>query len=261
MPARRIRIDLAYDGTDFEGFQLQPRGRTVQGTVEAVLERLAGGRLVRLRAASRTDSGVHARKQVVDARIDTSLDDAALEHGLDALLPCDVRATRVATVPDTFHSMHHALAKTYRYVLDLSRHGDPLSARYAVRHRGPFDVQPVERGLRLLVGRRDFSGFADSRCRVRERVRRLDRAEWVPDGDARGFFVFRADGFLTYMVRNMVGTLLEIARGKRPVESIAEILETRDRRLAAATAPARGLCLWDVEYPSEGPVDVPPVRH
>jgi tRNA pseudouridine38-40 synthase len=83
----------------------------------------------------------------------------------------------------------------------------------------------------------------------------------VPDGDARGFFVFRADGFLTYMVRNMVGTLLEIARGKRPVESIAEILETRDRRLAAATAPARGLCLWDVEYPSEGPVDVPPVRH
>ena len=261
MLSRRIRIDLAYDGTEFEGFQLQPRGRTVQGEVEAVLERLAGGRPVRLRAASRTDSGVHARKQVVDGRIETGLDDAALEHGLGALLPRDVRAARVATVDDAFHSMHHAIAKTYRFRLDLSRHGDPLIARYAVHHRGPFDRERVERGLRLLVGRRDFSGFADSRCRVLERVRRLDRAEWVPFEDAGGCFVFRADGFLTYMVRNMVGTLLEIARGKRAPETIPEILETRDRRLAAATAPARGLCLWDVEYPSDVPVDAPGVRH
>jgi len=259
--SRRIRIDLAYDGTDFEGFQLQPRGRTVQGVVEAVLERLAGGRPVRLRAASRTDSGVHARKQVVDGRIETSLDDHALERGLEALLPRDVSAVRVATVPDSFHSMHHAIAKTYRFRMDLSRHGDPLIARYAVHHRGRFDPELVERGLRLLVGRRDFTGFADSRCRVRERVRCLDRAEWAPLEDAGGCFVFRADGFLTYMVRNMVGTLLEIGRGKRAVEAIAEILETRDRRLAAATAPARGLCLWDVEYASDGPVDAPTVRH
>ena len=252
MSSRRIRVDLAYDGTDFEGFQLQARGRTVQGTVEEVLTRLASGRLVRLRAASRTDSGVHARRQVVDGLIDTRLDDRGLERALTGLLPPDVRATRVSTVPETFHSMHQAVAKTYRFQVDLSRHGDPLIARYAVHHAGRFERARVEHGLALLSGRRDFTGFADSRCRVLERVRDLSRAEWLPVDEARGFFVFRADGFLTYMVRNMVGTLFEVARGAMPVEAIPEILETRDRRLGAATAPARGLCLWDVEYPSDG---------
>jgi tRNA pseudouridine38-40 synthase len=262
MARRRIRIDLAYDGTDFEGWQLQTRGRTVQGTVEAALTRLAGDRPVRLRAASRTDSGVHARQQVADGLIDTRLDDAGLERALRALLPPDVRATRVATVPPGFHSMRDALLKTYRYRVDLSPHGDPLIARYALHHPFPFERGRVERGLAMLLGRRDWSGFADSRCRIRDRVRRLSRAEWCVEADDRGCFVFSADGFLTYMVRNLVGTLLEVARGTMEPDVIPRILRSGDRRLAAATAPARGLCLWEIVYATAGDtVDALPVRH
>jgi len=262
MTRRRIRIDLAYDGTDFEGWQLQARGRTVQGTVEAALTRLAGERPVRLRAASRTDSGVHARQQVADGLIATRLDDAALARALHALLPPDVSATRVATVASGFHSMRDALHKTYGFLVDLSPHGDPLIARYAVRHPYPFDLDRVRRGLEMLPGRRDWSGFADSRCRIRDRVREVRRAEWRSEPDDRGWFVFTADGFLTYMVRNMVGTLLEIASGRMQPERIARILESRDRRWAAATAPARGLCLWEIVYPEAAEaVDALPLRH
>lgn len=265
MPLRRIRIDLAYDGTDFAGWQWQARERTVQATVEQVLGRLAGDRPVRLRAASRTDSGVHARQQVTDGLIDTRLDDRGLARALVALLPPDVRPTRVETVPPEFHSMRDALRKTYRFRIDLSPHGDPLIARYAVHHRGRFDRERVARALEQLPGRRDWSGFVDSRCRVRQRVRRLGEAVWLDESSDRGCFVFTADGFLTYMVRNMVGTLLEIARGTMAVEAIPRILETGDRRLAAATAPAHGLCLWQVDYPEASAagtaVERPPVRH
>ena len=259
---RRIRIDLAYDGTDFAGWQWQARERTVQATVEEVLARLAGDRPVRLRAASRTDSGVHARQQVADGLIDTRLDDPGIARALAALLPPDVRPTSVETVPAEFNSMRDALRKTYRYRVDLSRHGDPLLARYAVHHPGRFDRERVARALELLPGRRDWSGFVDSRCRVSQRVRLLGEAAWLDEPAQGGWFVFSADGFLTYMVRNMVGTLLEIARGKMPVEAIPRILETGDRRLAAATAPARGLCLWQIDYPQPGgAVERPPVRH
>ena len=262
MPARRIRIDLAYDGTDFAGWQWQARGRTVQATVEAVLTRLAGDRPVRLRAASRTDSGVHARQQVTDGWIDTRLDDRGLMRALVALLPRDVRPTRVETVPHEFHSMRDALRKTYRFRVDLSPHGDPLIARYAVHHPHRFDRERVAGALELLVGRRDWSGFVDSRCRVSQRVRDLSQAAWLAERDDRGCFVFTADGFLTYMVRNIIGTLLEIASARMPLGVIPRILETRDRRLAAATAPARGLCLWEIVYPAAGPaVERPTVRH
>lgn len=249
MTRRRIRIDLAYDGTDFAGWQWQERQRTVQGTVEASLRRLAGDLPVRLRAAGRTDSGVHARQQVADCQIECRLDDAGLAHALGKMLPEDVRPLRVRTVPPDFDSMRHALRKTYRYRLDRTAHGNPLLARYAVHYPHGFDEERVRQALALLVGRHDWSGFADSRCRIDNRVRDLSEATYTAgDEDAAGWFSFTADGFLTYMVRNMVGTLLEIAGGRMEVETIERILESGDRRLGAATAPAKGLCLWRVVY-------------
>ena len=246
MIARRVRIDLAYDGTDFAGWQLQPRVRTVQGTVEQAWARLAGDNPVRLRAAGRTDAGVHARLQVCDARIASRLDDAELARVLSRLLPADVRPLRVVTVAENFHSQRAALRKTYRYRIDLSPYGDPLAARFAAHHPHAFDEQRVGEALRLLPGRRDWSGFTDSRCRVRDRVRVLSQAEFVAAPPHGAWFEFSADGFLTYMVRNLVGTLLEVARGRVAPERIRVILESRDRRLACAAAPARGLCLWQV---------------
>ena len=259
---RRIRIDVAYDGTEFAGFQLQPTFRTVQGTLEAALGQLAGGERVRVHAASRTDAGAHARRQVADCALRSRLDDPGIERALARLLPRDVRPLEVRTVPARFHAQYDAVSKTYRYRLDRSRHGDPLVARYAFHVPGPLDVDRIGEALALLPGRRDWSGFADSRCRVRDRVRNVFEATYAPVSSVDGVFTFRADGFLTHMVRNIVGTLVEIGRGRSEPSSVRRILERRDRTLAAAAAPARGLTLWHVAYPDEpAAVDRPVDRY
>lgn len=248
MKPRRIRIEHAYDGSDFHGWQWQVGRRTVQGVLEQVLTRLAGGGAVRLRAAGRTDAGVHAAGQVADGVIRSRLDDRQLARALAKMLPRDLRPRSVRTVDDGFNAMKHATRKTYVYRVDRSPYGDPLTARFALHHPHPFDEARVREGLARLTGRRDFSGFADSRCVVEDRVRTLTVARLEQDGPRAGFR-FTADGFLTYMVRNMVGTLLALGAGRIPPEQIDRILDSGDRRLAAATAPARGLCLEHVVYP------------
>jgi len=252
MSERRVRIDLTYDGTDFCGWQWQQHQRTAQGTVEQVLTRLAGDVPVRLRAASRTDSGVHARQQVADCLIDSRLDDDGLAHALGKMLPADVRPTGVRTVAGTFNSMHDAVRKSYRYRLDRSSHGDPLLARFAVHHPHALGVGLVREGARRLVGKHDWSGFADSRCTIENRVRHMSVADYEETTEG-GRFVFTADGFLTYMVRNLVGTLLEVGAGRMDPAVIDRILASGDRRLAGATAPAKGLCLWQIAYSDDGP--------
>lgn len=247
-PPRRARIDLAYDGTDFAGWQIQPRARTVQGVLEAALTTIQGGTPARVRGAGRTDSGAHARGQVADVEIATLLDDARLLRALDSMLPGDVRPVALHTVPSAFHSQHDAISKTYRYVLDRSPHGDPFLARYALHHPHAMDLDAVADALRRLPGRRNWSGFVGAACPCEDRVRHLTEASCRELSKDLLAFTFAADGFLTHMVRNLVGTLLDIARGHVPPERIDEILASRDRTLAGPTAPAHGLCLERVEY-------------
>jgi tRNA pseudouridine38-40 synthase len=247
-----VRIDLAYDGTAYRGWQVQPEARTVQGTLEEALARLSGGATVKTRGAGRTDAGVHARGQVADALVDTRLDDRALARGLAALLPADVRPVSVATVADGFHARLSAVAKTYRYVLDRSPWGDPFLGRFALHHPYPMDLDAAREGLSHLPGTRDWTGFAAAACEVEDRVRTLTAAR-LEVGDRTAAFVFRADGFLTFMVRNLVGTLLEIARGAAAPGLVRDVLESRDRTLAGPTAPPKGLCLESVEYGPTGP--------
>ena len=250
-PPRRFRIDLAYDGSAFCGWQLQPRGRTVQGVLEQALTRLQGGSPVRVRGAGRTDSGVHARQQVADALLATSLDEPELEHALRSMLPEDLRPSRVRLVADSFDSRRDARSKTYRYRLDRSRPGNPFLARYALHHPGNLDPGAMREALERLPGKRDWSGFAGSACEVRDRVRELSEAAYEEGGEAEGWFSFTADGFLTHMVRNLVGTLLEVGRGRFEPRRIDRILAERDRSLAGPTAAARGLVLWRVVYPGD----------
>jgi len=255
---RRVRIDLAYDGTDFAGWQFQPRQRTVQGVLESELTRLAGGEPVHARGAGRTDAGVHARGQVADVEFTQRLDDARLAHALRSVLPPDLRPLRVRTVPADFHAQRDALRKTYAYRLDLSLAGDPFRDRYALHHPRQLDLRAVREGLRMLPGKRDWSGFTGSACTIDDRVRTVTAAELVGPRDETACFRFEGDGFLTHMVRNLVGTLLEIGRGRMPVERIGEILESRDRGRAGPTAPAHGLCLIGIVYP--GDAGAPPCR-
>lgn len=254
-PGRRIRVALAYDGTGYHGWQVQPGLATIQGVVENALGRVLGGVPVRVRGAGRTDAGVHARMQVADARIDSHLDDAAIERALAAVLPADVRPWSVRTAPTEFDARRSALSKTYVYRIERSRHGDPFEARFALHHPFPLDLAAMHDALARLPGRRDWSGFASAACEVEDRVRHLMEARWVEDGSSRAAFVFRADGFLTHMVRALVGTVLEVARGRFRPDRIDAVLATGDRSLAGATAPPHGLCLHRVEYGGDDGTD------
>jgi tRNA pseudouridine38-40 synthase len=245
---RRVRIDLAYDGTAYAGWQIQPRVKTVQGIVEEALCRLHGGHAVRLRGAGRTDSGAHARGQVADALVATRSDDAGLTRALAHMLPGDVRPRRVLTVAEAFHAQHDAKSKTYRYLVDTSPHGDPWRRRYALAFPFALDEEAVDAALALLPGTRDWSGFTGAACTVGDRVRTIAEASRSTLRPGLLAFVFTADGFLTHMVRNLVGTLLSVGRGTIGPERVTEVLGTGDRRRAGPTAPANGLCLERVVY-------------
>jgi tRNA pseudouridine38-40 synthase len=248
---RRVRLDLAYDGTDFAGWQLQPGRRTIQAAVEEALCRIQGGVPARLRAAGRTDAGVHARRQVADGEVTTRLDDAGLLRALAALLPADVRPLAVRTVPGGFHSRRDAQSKTYAYVLDRAAQGDPFVSRFALHHPHFVDRAAIEEALRRLPGRRDFAGFAGADRATGSTVRDLLAARYQELEGELAVLSFTAGGFLNHMVRNLVGTLLEVARGRFAPGRIDEILASRDRRLAGPTAPARGLHLDRVTYAGE----------
>lgn len=247
-PARRIRVDLAYDGTDFAGWQVQPGERTVQGVLAATLARIQGEGAVTVRGAGRTDAGVHAAGQVADALIATRMGDDALLRALASLLPPDARPLALRTVPEGFHSRFDARAKRYVYRLDRTAHGDPFRARFALHHPHPIDRAALDAALVALHGRHDWSSFAGAACDVADRERTVSLASYREPEPGTGEFTFAADGFLNHMVRNLVGTLLEVARGKIAPERIAAILAARDRTLAGPTALARGLCLVHVDY-------------
>jgi tRNA pseudouridine38-40 synthase len=260
---RRIRIDLAYDGTDFAGWQIQPSQRTVQGTLEEALSRIEGDRAVRVRGAGRTDAGVHARQQVADVLVSTADDDEAVLRALRSILPGDVRPIALRTTRPDFHARHDAKSKTYRYLLDRSPARDPFLVRFASHHPYELDRPAMDEALARLPGRRDFAGFAGAASEVENTVRLLLEASYA-ESEGVGVFTFSADGFLNYMVRNLVGTILEIARGRVAPGRIDEVLASGDRNLAGPTAPARGLCLMRVDYrddadlPSMGSSDTLP---
>jgi len=244
---RRLRLLLAYDGTDFAGWQIQPELRTVQGVLAAALTRLNGDRPVSVRGAGRTDAGVHALGQVADCGFAGELPDAGVAHALSRMLPDDLRVLAVATVADGFHAGRHAQAKVYVYRVDRSPHGDPFLRRFAARHPGPLDQEAMERALACIPGRRDWSGFTAASCTVEDKVRTVFTARYAEE-EALGRFTFVGEGFLTHMVRNLVGTLLDVGRGRFTPERITEVLESGDRSLAGPTAPAAGLFLERVVY-------------
>ena len=254
--SRRLRLDLAYDGTDFAGWQVQPERTTIQSVLEDALTRLNGDRRVSVRGAGRTDAGVHARAQVCDFNfeLESSVDDVA--HALHRMLPPSIRPVAVTIAPDGFHARRSARAKHYRYRLDRSLYGNPLHVRYALHQPQPMDLDAMRDALARLPGRRDWSAFTGGACEVDDRVRHMKVADYSERGGSARFD-FEGDGFLTHMVRNLVGTLLQVARGARPPGDIDEILVSRDRRLAGPTAPPHGLHLWRVCYDDDEPVTMP----
>ena len=247
-----FKLVVAYDGTDFRGWQRQPAGRTVQGALEDALFRVTQKRVAVL-GAGRTDAGVHAAGQAASFRASLKLPDADLFRALNAVLPGDVRVLSLAPAAPDFHARRSAVSKTYEYRIVTSRLISPFDFRFALHVPARLNVAAMRRAAALFVREADFSAFTSNR--EYDPVRRVTRSELRRRGDAL-VYAIAANGFLRYMVRTIVGTLLEVGRGKLPPEAVETIFAVRDRGLAGPTAPAKGLCLVRVEY---GAADRPPL--
>jgi tRNA pseudouridine38-40 synthase len=244
------RITLAYDGTDFLGWQRQKlgAGRTVQGELEAALGRLAGGAAVAVAGAGRTDAGVHALGQVASFDLPRGVAPVELQRALNGLLPEDVRVLDAALAPEGFHARRSAVSKLYRYVLDCGGVVLPQRRRYAGFVPWPLDRERVAAAAALYVGRHDFASLASSGSSVATTTRTVTRSEASFDGETLVYEV-EADGFLRKMVRSMVGGLVAAGRGAVAVEALARALDARDRRAWPPPAAACGLTLVRVSYP------------
>jgi tRNA pseudouridine38-40 synthase len=245
---RRVKLAVAYDGTTYAGWQLQPNGTTVQAVMEGALGRILQ-EPVRLRAAGRTDAGVHAREQVVDFSDSGTRELETVVRGGNALLPDDIRILSAVEVPQRFDARRHATEKEYRYFLHLAPVASPFLSRYAWHLEGSVDLHAVEEGLAPLVGEHDFTSFRGTGCTARTAVRTIFRAR-VTRHEVPGLYSVDivGTGFLRHMVRNIVGTVVDAGKGRHPAERVGEILRARNRRNAGVNAPPHGLFLWRVAY-------------
>jgi tRNA pseudouridine38-40 synthase len=243
------RITLAYDGTDFAGWQAQdPQAtRTVQGTLEGALGRLAGGSRVVVAGAGRTDAGVHALGQVASFALEKPMPPAELQRALNALLPDDVRVLDAAPAPDGFHARKSAFSKLYRYELDTGPVQLPTRRRLAGHVRWRLDEAAVRSAAELFHGRHDFASLASAGGSVKTTVRTVLRSEARFSG-ATLLYEVEADGFLRRMVRSLVGGLVAAGRGALGVDDLRRALDACDRRAWPAPADARGLTLVRVAY-------------
>ena len=242
---RTFRLTLAYDGTDFHGWQVQPGVRTVQGIVEEALSSLPLEERSRLAGAGRTDAGVHARGQVASFTASTRLPVRAFVPRLNRVLPDDVRVLDAAEAEPGFHARHSARARRYRY--RLLHRDDVLWRRFAWCPPRPAPADALERAVRVLEGEHDFSSFRASGGPASAPVCRMTRAGWR-SWEAGLELEVIADHFLYHMVRNIVGTALAAARSSDPAAAMRRVLAAGDRRLAGITAPPRALSLEQVFY-------------
>jgi tRNA pseudouridine38-40 synthase len=250
------RLTLAYDGTDFAGFQAQARGRTVQDVLEGALARLADGGRVPIAAAGRTDAGVHALGQVVCFKLPREMEPERVLRALNGLLPGDVRVRAAALAAPQFHARRSATAKLYRYEIDTGPVQLPTRRRYAGHVHEALDQTRVHDAARLYRGRHDFASLASSGGTVKTTVRTVTRST-VSFSEGSFVYEVEADGFLRKMVRSLVGGLLAAGRGTMSVEGLRQALLARDRSLWPAPADARGLFLVRVTYPETPPAVLP----
>lgn len=245
---RKIKLLLSYDGTPYQGWQKQPGAPTVQGTVEAALTQIYN-EPIRIMGSGRTDTGVHAVGQVAHFTASKILSsEAKLVRGLNALLPDTIVAKAAWVAPEEFHSLHSCVRKTYIYKIWNQEVRSALWYNRAFWNPYPIDLDRLNRLSRVVVGTQDFKSFQSAGTPVKTTVRTVDLCEWTRKGHMLELRI-RGNGFLKQMVRNLVGTLLYLERHKSDLTDLYDIFEAHDRQAAKATAAAKGLYLYRVEYP------------
>jgi tRNA pseudouridine38-40 synthase len=243
---RNLKLTIAYDGTDFHGWQVQPQLRTIQGELETALQKLFNHD-VHVTGSGRTDAGVHAHAQVANVQTIRTMDTDAVLRGVNALLPIEIRVQAVEEVSEEFHARRSARSKTYEYHVWRHSIASPFKCRYVYPFRYPLDADAIDRGTAYFIGTHDFTSFCAAATEIEDRTRTIFEASWHRSEETWVFRI-RGNGFLQYMVRTITGTLLEIGQRRRQPEDVSEIFHGRDRRLAGPSLPAQGLHLIEVEY-------------
>ncbi|MEZ6050461.1 MAG: tRNA pseudouridine(38-40) synthase TruA [Planctomycetaceae bacterium] len=252
---RNIRLTIAYQGTNYAGWQVQPNQPSVQGTIEAALNTLTG-ESIRIHGAGRTDAGVHAIGQVAHFSTSASIPPDRFAAALNRELPSDVIIRESSEVPEGFHARYSAVRKQYRFLIDTNALTPPWLRDLVWRVPGPIDEQALCAGAQKLVGRHDFSAFESKSSPEEDSCRTIFEIDvtrqpitlgWQYDHQVLAIAI-TADGFLYNMVRSIVGTLVQVAQGRWTADDVTRILNSRDRSQAGATAPPQGLTLMWVDY-------------
>jgi tRNA pseudouridine38-40 synthase len=246
---RTLKLTVAYDGTEFVGWQRQAEGVSIQGLLESALAPIEGAS-VSVHGAGRTDAGVHALGQVATVSLNAAHDPGTIQRALNAVLPSSVRIVAAAEVASDFHARFSAVAKTYEYRIINAPFVSPFVVRYVWHVPTPLDLEPMREGSRFLIGTHDFAAFQATGAVVSSTTRTVHSIVWEPGESFKCPLIMRieGDGFLRHMVRNIVGTLVEVGAGRSAPTRVAEILESLDRHKAGPSAPAAGLFLVAVKY-------------
>jgi tRNA pseudouridine38-40 synthase len=246
--ARNILLELEYDGTDFHGWQIQPNLDTIQGQMTRVIERITRERVC-VNGSGRTDAGAHALGQVCSFKTESPLPAANFRKAINSLLPPSIRVNRLEDAPEEFHARFDAKLKHYRYRILNTKSCSPFDYRYVHHFPRRLDFERMSLAAETIVGEHDFSSFCDSDAEVESRLRRVSTSFFVFDTQ-RHLIEYNvcANGFLHHMVRNLVGTLLEVGKGKLKPEDFQTILNSKNRSTAGPTVPAKGLFLVSVRY-------------
>ncbi len=246
----RIILIVEYNGTNYHGSQLQVNAPTIQGEIEEALQKLTG-ESTRIKMASRTDAGVHARGQVVSFRTDTLLPLKSFIDGLNHYLPQDIAVKEAFKAKGSFDVRRRAVSREYRYFILNSPTRSPIRQGFSCRVIGSLDIEAMNRACQALIGRHDFASFVSSAetARQKQTVREVYKAEITQDGDII-IFDMVANSFLPHQVRNTIGSLIKVGQGKTTADEFYSMVEARTPGLAGPTATADGLCLMRVNYPS-----------
>jgi tRNA pseudouridine38-40 synthase len=245
----RIALILEYDGTRYHGSQLQANAPTIQGEIEKALHNLTGEK-TRVKAASRTDAGVHAKGQVISFKTKAALPLKTFVEGMNYYLPHDIAIKEAFRVDDSFDVRRSAVSREYKYYILNSPTRSPMRQNFTYRVNGELDVKAMQRACQALVGRHDFASFVSSAetAAKKRTVRNVHKAEIERDGDIIVFNIV-ANSFLPHQVRNTIGSLIKVGQGKMTVDEFYSMVEAKSPGLAGPTAPAGGLCLMRVNYP------------
>ena len=245
----RYKAIIAYDGTNFNGFQSQPNGRTVQEEVEKTLRKMNNGKTITIFGSGRTDAGVHALGQVIHFDYPQARELERMRYALDTQTPEDIAVKSVEIVPDEFHARYHVIEKTYQFRVDIGKPRSPFKRFYASYFPYEVDIKKIQRALTDLVGTHDFTSFCASGTEIEDKVRTIHEARLeVNEAGDELVFTFRGNGFLYKMIRILVGTLLKMGNGRMDETRIPEIIAAKDRNLAGPTAHPEGLYLVEVKY-------------